>query len=95
MYRKYTKSEECNGWTNFATWKVNIEYLDGATSKDLFERKCDPNEVESLIYEMVTFGLEPHSFAHHCIEAFLVDVNWSELAEHLNDCDSTVVSVEG
>ena len=74
-----------NGWTNFETWKVNIEFLDGLSSKDLFDTKCDPNSLERLIWDIASQDVEPHSFADSCMQAFFVEVNWEELAEHLNE----------
>ena len=74
-----------NGWTNFETWRVNLEFLDGLSSQDLFDRKCDPNELEALIWEMASEGVEQYSFADSCIRAILMNVNWEELAEHLNE----------
>lgn len=66
-----------NGWTNYATWRINLEWFYGAEPmgdadylseyvKECLEQNCD-NET-TLSYAM----------------AFLSDVNWYEIAENLN-----------
>jgi len=67
-----------NGWTNYATWRVNLEIFDGGnwdryTADDL--RQFVEDHIES-----VSEGL-----ARDYAMAFLQDVNWEEIASHLVD----------
>ncbi len=81
-------NETYNGWTNYATWKVNIELLDGVTSEDLFGGKCEPDQIKDYIWEIVTDGYpdaKSDDFAMSCMFYVLHDVNWHEIAEHLNE----------
>ena len=74
-----------NGWTNYATWRVNLEVFDSvdADSFDLsqqdYELADDLKEyVESYIDESTPDGL-----AKDYALAFLDDVNWREIAQHI------------
>ena len=64
-----------NGWTNYATWRVNLELFDGT------EGYSDPmlcrEFAEQLIEDTTTEGI-----GRDYALAFLQDVNWREIAEH-------------
>ena len=78
-----------NGWTNYATWKVNLEWFDG---------DMDPRDWGGTVFD-VAQGLKDH--VRDCIRAqqdmvsdsrvvdyaldFVSDVNWKEIAEHMLD----------
>ena len=79
-----------NGWTNWATWKVNLELLDGMTAIDIFGEKCEPEQIKDYIWCELTEGypdIKPHDFAMVCMASVLHEVNWHEIAEHLNEVD--------
>ena len=78
-------NEKYNGWTNYATWKVALEILDGLTANDLFGCKCEADDLKSYCEELVYEGCSEGSFAHSCVTSTLSEVNWYELAEHLNE----------
>ena len=76
-----------NGWTNYATWRVNIEVFDGMDGEDfdLRQQAYDlgrnlKDHAEGLIYEM---GGGEDNIAVAYALAFLSDVNWHEIAEHM------------
>jgi hypothetical protein len=72
-----------NGWTNYATWRVNLEMFDGKDFAsdgdwDAYDLGQDlRNGTLDMIAEQAT-GL-----AQDYAEAFLADVNWYEIAEHM------------
>lgn len=70
-----------NGWTNYETWRVNIECFDG------WEDNLEPDEarlmVESIIEEDTSEGI-----ARDYAMAFIDQVNWQEIAEHYNGEES-------
>jgi len=79
-----------NGWTNYATWRVKLELFDYADPRD-FSTRFHPDEAynlghdlkeyaENLIYEN---GGGNGNLAVDYALAFLSDVNWHEIAEHL------------
>ena len=68
-----------NGWTNYATWRVNLECFDGMDScKGITAEEC-----EELVTEHVRSQSE--GLAMDYALAFLSEVNWYEIAEHLSD----------
>lgn len=87
-----------NGWTNYATWRVNLEFFDGLDTYDLRDN------IEGLsLYDVAQYAKDAvHTFLDDTlpdddnggqltavgmlagwVRAFLDDVNWREIAEHL------------
>jgi len=80
-----------NGWTNYATWRINLEIFDGFDPSDYFS-KLDLEDIQALsdslkdYAEQVIFEYgecNPSSLAGSYAMAFLSDVNWHEIAEHI------------
>jgi hypothetical protein len=76
-----------NGWTNYETWRVNLEIFDGLSPRDIAGDGYDtPSELaptlqayaEDLIFIDCNEGL-----ARNYAVAFMSEVNWNEVAEHL------------
>ena len=79
-----------NGWTNYATWRIALEMLDGYTAEDLNPNvkkatREDCKEYVEQYLEDSTMGREPLLYIGGWANAFLADVNWQEIADHLND----------
>jgi hypothetical protein len=81
-----------NGWTNYATWRINLEVFDGMTLEDMNTVEVDPYEVSQYLQdyaEEIIFldshigGKSPSSLMEDYARAFLQEVNWYEIAEHL------------
>ena len=77
-----------NGWTNYATWRVNLEVFDCLSVEDIFTADLeDPSPwdvgdafkgyAEDLIISETQEGV-----AQDYALAFLSDVNWYEIASH-------------
>lgn len=64
-----------NGWTNYATWRVNLEMFDG--TDDYWSPEAAREFVEDHIYSTTEEGI-----ARDYALAFLSDVNWYEISEH-------------
>ena len=79
-----------NGWTNYATWRVNLEIVDGFDPSDIFEnsRAESPaeltRELADYLEGMATEFLENSGggVALDYAMAFINGVNWDEIAEH-------------
>lgn len=85
------KPETYNGWTNYATWRVNLEIFDG----------FDPTEYYSAadLTDAYRLGESLHEYAEQILfecgdcsdsslaasyaRAFLSDVNWTEIASSM------------
>jgi hypothetical protein len=64
-----------NGWTNYATWRVNLEIFDG--SEWPWDHHSAKKFAEEFICQTSNEGL-----ARDYALAFLADVNWYEIADH-------------
>ena len=83
------KDTTYNGWTNYATWRVNLEIFDGVSpddfgltrsqTRDAYElSQCLKDNAHDIIENTSTEGI-----ARDYAMAFLDDVNWREIAEHM------------
>lgn len=88
-------SEKYNGWTNYATWRINLEIFDGVPANE-FDGVDDaePNIYEISLQlkdyaEEIVFldshigGKAPSSLMEDYARAFLADVDWYEIAQHM------------
>jgi len=64
-----------NGWTNYATWRINLELFDG--SDDSWTADSAKEWVEEIIESTTTEGV-----ARDYAMAFIDEVNWTEIASH-------------
>jgi len=72
--------ERHNGWTNYATWRVNLEIIDGI---DWYEcEHVDADYVKELVEDIV-FSQHKESLMSDYANAFLSEVNYHEIAEHI------------
>jgi hypothetical protein len=76
-----------NGWTNYATWRVNLEMLDGMSLQD-FTCLASPDvyHLQSVIQAHVEDHIEMTTQAglgRDYALAFVSDVNWHEIAKHM------------
>lgn len=94
----FNKKNECNGWSNYATWRVNLELVDGeenAIREDgqVFDTLNDlADHLKQMIDDYFELNLSEidgnaDNFAlsqmHDFSDAFLEDVNWREIAENM------------
>ncbi len=77
------ESAKYNGWTNYATWRVNLEIFDGLTLEDLNTVEVEPYEVSQVLKDYATELVSGNDLATDYALAFLSDVNWYEIAEHI------------
>jgi hypothetical protein len=75
-----------NGWTNYATWRVNLELFDSETLSDMgFSRDGLHNQLQEYAEEIVCGGASG-LVADYAL-AFLSEVDWAEIARHLLEND--------
>ena len=81
-----------NGWSNYETWRINLEIFDGVTLEDLNTVEVDPYNLKDYLQEYaeeIVFldshigNKTPSSLMEDYARAFLSDVNWYEIAEHI------------
>jgi hypothetical protein len=80
-----------NGWTNYATWRINLEIFDGFDVEEYYSN-LDQDDAHGLgqslrdYAEQVIFECgecNPNTLAGSYAMAFLDDVNWYEIAKHM------------
>ena len=81
-----------NGWTNYATWRVNLEIIDGIDARAMWPREARDDDAYSLsqqleeyVDEVVSGYGEVEGLALDYARSFLSGVNWYEIAEHILD----------
>ena len=76
--------DKYNGWTNYATWRINLEIFDGLDANELFDSEdgLTAHYVEEWARDIIFAGVEP-GLAYDYADAFLADVNWHEIRDHL------------
>jgi len=86
-----TQDTTYNGWTNYATWRVNLEIFDGFDPSEYYSdfdaddvyglSKCLEDYADQVLFECATV----EGLAADYARAFLSDVNWYEIAAHMLD----------
>ena len=71
--------EKCNGWTNYATWRVNLEIL----SDMEFDEQVSADYLKDLVEELVFIDVK-NCLAADYARAFIAQVNFYEIAEAIN-----------
>jgi len=78
-----------NGWTNYATWRVNLEMFDNAELGDFWgyhdEEGVDAYELGQVLKEYAEERLneEATGLAIDYALAFISDVHWTEIAQSI------------
>jgi hypothetical protein len=75
---KPNDANQYNGWTNYATWRINLEIFDGYDPEG---QEVDQEWCKDFAESMVFCDIISNSLAHSYASAFLSDVNWYEIAE--------------
>lgn len=74
-----------NGWTNYATWRVNLEIFDGMDVQEMGWHKLDLYHMAQAMKEYANEIIETNAqegLALDYARAFLSDVNWKEIAKY-------------
>lgn len=79
--------EKYNGWTNYATWRINLEIFDGMDAAECFDLDQDAyylaQQLKDYAVDLVESTCQVNGLALDYAMAFLDNVNWSEIAEHM------------
>jgi len=92
MTKNNEGSEKYNGWTNYETWRVNLEMIDGMTLDDMGMTLTDDDDrsditaqladaLEAQCVELVE--MDAKGFALDLALSFLARVHWVEIAKHM------------
>jgi len=89
-------SEQCNGWTNYATWRVNLEIFDGIDLRDMGWHKLDKYDLAQALkdYAMDLVEDGANTLAREYARAFLQDVEWYEIGDFMRDAYRDAYDIE-
>ena len=74
-------NKEYNGWTNYATWRVNLEILGDIE----FKETVTADDLEEIVEDCVFNNtVEKDCLAADYARAFISEVNFYEIAESIN-----------
>lgn len=77
-----TTDNTYNGWANYATWRINLELLDGMELDDWPQDVQGLSEaLQAYVVDYIDLSCED-GFAKDYALAFISDVNWYEIAGH-------------
>ena len=99
-----TRDNTCNGWSNYATWRVNLEICDEyiqSQAEDISHGHQDPyasvidlaGELKACVEQAVTgFGeISDETLAVQYAKAFIGQVDWYEIAKtHADGSDCLI-----
>ena len=77
-------SERYNGWTNYATWRVNLEILGDID----FNEPVSADYLKEIVEDCVFSNYEMQNGSHlveDYARAFISNVNYYEIAKHINE----------
>jgi hypothetical protein len=79
-----------NGWTNWETWKVNLELLDGMDASDLNIEHYTADEyyeaghvIRDYVEEVIAMQYQYDGFVGGIINDFIYTVDWTDIARHI------------
>ena len=90
--------ETYNGWSNYATWRINLEILQGVENiireeKITFEDVADLKDYlkEEVLQAVGNYGENEEGLAYNYACAFCDDVNYHEIALNMVENNSNLI----
>ncbi len=77
-------NKEHNGWTNYATWRVNLEIIDGIEIDTITCAEYIKEYVEDVVFSQYGMGSGSHLVEDYA-RAFIQQVNFYEIAQSINE----------
>jgi len=77
--------EEYNGWSNYATWRINLELFSDMDYKDYFDEFPDTEALEDYVENVVFDYSGDFGLVEDYARAFLNNVNYHEILEHIRE----------
>lgn len=85
--------EKYNGWTNYATWKVNLEIFADYELNE-YEQSMDIIDLakifENMVDEILTSDTGYNSLAYNYATAFIAGIDVYKIAQSLKDFENMV-----
>ena len=77
-------NKEHNGWTNYATWRVNVEIIDGIEIDTIICAEYIKEYVEDVVFSQYELLNGSHLIEDYA-RAFVSQVNFYEIAQRINE----------
>ena len=77
-------NKEYNGWTNYATWRVNMEVLGDIEFDEMVSADSLKEIVEDIMFSQYELGNGSHLVEDYA-RAFVSEVNFYEIAQSINE----------
>jgi hypothetical protein len=78
------KSNIFEGWTNYATWRINLEIIDGIEIETKTCAATIQEIVEDVVFSQYELGNGSHLVEDYA-RAFISEVNFYEIAQSINE----------
>ena len=75
------ETKKYNGYTNYATWRINLEILDGTE----WDEPTSAEALQDLVEEIVFGDSDINTLQSGYANAFLSEVNYYELSNLINE----------
>ena len=76
--------EKYNGWTNYDTWRINLEIIDGIEIDTIICAEYIKEYVEDVVFSQYELGNGSHLVEDYA-RAFVSEVNFYEIAQSINE----------
>ena len=70
-----------NGYSNYATWRINLEILDGTE----WDEPTSAEALQDMVQEIVFGDSDINTLQSGYAQAFISDVNFYELSNFINE----------
>ena len=77
-------NKEYNGWTNYATWRVNMEVLGDIEFDEMVSADSLKEIVEDIVFSQYELNNGSHLVEDYA-RAFISEVNFYEIAQSINE----------
>ena len=77
-------NKEYNGWTNYATWRINLEIIDGIEIDTIICAEYIKEIVEDVVFSQYELFNGSHLIEDYA-RAFVSEVNFYEIAQRINE----------
>ena len=74
------KKQEYNGWSNYATWRINLEILGDIE----FDHPVTYDYLEEIVEDVVFTNKTEGGLAEDYARAFIAQVDFREIASEIN-----------
>ena len=77
--------EKYNGWSNYATWRINLEIFSDMEVTDYFDELPTTEMLEDYVENVVFDHSGNMGLIEDYARAFLNNVNYYEILEHIKE----------